>query len=399
MPDAMKLSKCIVILIFPSFTWSQSIQEYVDQVNIDSLMQSIYELSGEVPVVINGTQRTIDSRYWNEPGNAWAQDYLIQRLENYGWTVFQQTFNAGGKNIIARKYGTIYPGKKIILGGHFDSMPPGDSPGADDNATGTAAVLETARILQDASFPYTLELVLWDEEEYGLLGSAHYVDELTLADTLIAVYNLDMLGYDANQDDRVMIHTVSNGCCGMPATIAATAAIEYAPQLDVYTHFDGVYSSDHIPYQNGGFPAIGMTEDYQQDMNPAWHTAADIPDSLDRDYFEQCTRWAIGTILLTQYSTEFQSQGKIMELTAAPNPIESFVTLYVRLEQTAAVELGLYSTAGERIADFFSGELSAGYHEFRMELPQLAPGTYLAGGRYSTEAGGKGKLSVKLVHY
>jgi Zn-dependent M28 family amino/carboxypeptidase len=112
------------------------------------------------------------------------------------------TFNATGKNAYAIKIGTKYPNQKFIICGHFDDMPSGAlAPGADDNASGTSAVLEAARILAPLQLEYTVIFIAFDEEERGLIGSHAYADSsFNRGDSILFVFNYDMIAWDGNND-------------------------------------------------------------------------------------------------------------------------------------------------------------------------------------------------------
>src|SRR5205823_6873781 len=94
--------------------------------------------------------------------------------------------------------GTDLPGEVLIVGGHFDAVP--DAPGADDDGSGTAAVLELARVLKGHPVRRTVRLIFFNLEEVGLKGSAEYLRSARPAfdsgkEKLIGMLSLEMLGY------------------------------------------------------------------------------------------------------------------------------------------------------------------------------------------------------------
>ena len=126
------------------------IQSIIEQTNADSIMHFVRELSGEVPTIIGGASYTIISRHKNQPSNDKAADYIKQKLENYGLTVYDQWFSGSGRNVYGVKPGTKYPNQKYIICAHYDDMPSGSiAPGADDNASGTAAVIENTKVYRE----------------------------------------------------------------------------------------------------------------------------------------------------------------------------------------------------------------------------------------------------------
>ena len=105
------------------------------------------------------------------------------------------------RNIIAIQEGKTYPDKKIIISGHYDSIAwtyrdTALAPGADDNASGAAAVLEAIRLISQIETAYTIYYILWDWEEDGCQGSENFVFEDTSRTDLMAMINLDMIAYD-----------------------------------------------------------------------------------------------------------------------------------------------------------------------------------------------------------
>lgn len=132
-------------------------------------------------------------------------DYLYRRLkENQGLEVYFHHYKEGNqtyRNVVARIPGKKDAGAVLIFCAHYDSHPAGPdsggrAPGADDNATGVAVLLEGARILTGKSINTSVELVFFSNEEQGHKGSKAYVKELTAKGTMIeGVINIDAIGY------------------------------------------------------------------------------------------------------------------------------------------------------------------------------------------------------------
>jgi hypothetical protein len=144
-----------------------------------------------------------------EPGSAhWqaVQDLCFDTFMQAGFEVDLHTYSTG-VNVVGRKLGTTSPDEQILVAGHYDHIP--GCAGADDNATGTAAVLEAARVLGQRDYPRTLVVACWDEEEDGLLGAEAYVSTATQAgDNILFNYNFEMIGYF---DDAPDSQTVPDG--------------------------------------------------------------------------------------------------------------------------------------------------------------------------------------------
>jgi hypothetical protein len=354
------------------------VQAIVSEVSPDSLLRTVRQLSGNEPVVINGNVHTILSRYWNDAGNGLTQQFLVQEFERYGWQVTSQAFGTKGLNVIASRTGALRPYTTVVLGGHFDSMPNGVAPGADDNATGIAVLLEFARICADSRFPFTVQLVAFDEEEWGLLGSTHYVQQMEATDTLLAFINLDMLGWDGNADGKCNIHSGNGEWDGVLAGVAMQALV-YTDSLVPEITINSPYPSDHKPFQNEGLAAIAITEDYATDLNPNWHTANDIFSSIDSAYFVRMSQWAIATTATLLYAGVSSSSdaGPPAYMRCVPNPASQEAQLLLYVNRPGETLIQLFDATGKRMATVYDGVLEQGYCEFELPVWQLRPGTYV----------------------
>lgn len=141
----------------------------------------------------------IGPRLPGSPEEAEAAAYIEAVLAEYGYAPQRQPFaltteegdELNSANIIAVKPG-LSP-REIIVGAHYDSVDDGN--GADDNASGVAVMLETAKMLNDVQTPYTIRFIAFGAEEVGLNGSLFYVDQMSDADirNTVGMINLDSL--------------------------------------------------------------------------------------------------------------------------------------------------------------------------------------------------------------
>ena len=290
---------CLLILSISAQDKSPIVENIISQVNIDSLSQFVKELSGNVPVNINGTTYTILSRHSNNAMNDIAADYIEMKLNSFGLQVFNHNYDSNGRNVYAVQTGTEYPDEQYIICGHYDSMPSfGNSPGADDNASGTAAVIEAARILSQYQTKYTLIYALWDEEEQGLIGSYYYATRAkNQNENIKGVINLDMIAWDNNNDGRINIHTRSTGNSTALSSKMLEVRSNYSIPLTYYINNPGSSYSDHASFWQRGFASILLIEDdYYNDFNNYYHTSNDKIQYFNMDYFHNCSRLAIATL-------------------------------------------------------------------------------------------------------
>ena len=295
-----KLFPVVIVLLalqITSFAQDPTIQTIINETNIDSLTYFVRELSGDVQTIIGGSPYTILSRNKNQPGNNKAADYIKQKLNSYGLVTYDQNFSSTGRNVYGVQLGTVYPNKKYIICAHYDDMPSGTTaPGADDNASGTAAVIEAARIFTQYNSKYTIIYALWDEEEQGLIGSAYYaLQAYNAGDSIMGVINLDMISWDSNNDGKAEIHTrpIANSIALKDKMLEINTL--YNTGLTLSTINPGATYSDHASFWNRNYGAILLIE-LDGDFNAYYHTVNDKIQYFNMTYFLKMSKAAIGTV-------------------------------------------------------------------------------------------------------
>ncbi|HLP59806.1 MAG TPA: M28 family peptidase, partial [Candidatus Deferrimicrobium sp.] len=267
-----------------------------DFASIDPLISTMAGEVGKENIKSNiQTLQNFGTRDASTNGCEKAGDFLATAFSNFGLQVTEDTFNFEGyssRNIVGYLPGKTDPAKIVIISAHYDSYAEPDSeesaPGADDNASGTAAVLEAAKIMSHYSFAYSIKFILFSAEEWGLYGSAHYAREAAQnGENIIGVINLDMVSYtDFLPEDLDVIVNSNSKWLG---TLLKTAAQNYST-IDVLTTVDGSYDySDHSSFWDKGFPAVLCIEDYE-DTNPYYHTTRDTVDKINLNFATQATR-------------------------------------------------------------------------------------------------------------
>ena len=272
------------------------VQQVINNVSIDSLTQFVNELSGEVPVTVNGQPVTITSRFYSSSTNDKAADYIKAKFEYYGLQAYNQNFSSG-RNVYAVQPGTTNPDQVYIICAHYDDMPSsGLAPGADDNGSGTAGVIEAARALRNYEFQYTIIYAVWDAEELGLLGSAYYAANTSL--NILGVINMDMIAWDSNNDNVAEIHTknIANSVALKDSMLMINSDYSIGIQPSVVN--PGLTASDHASFWNYGYTAILLIENYYGDFNQYYHTSNDLISHYNFPYFEKCSKLCIGTLAL-----------------------------------------------------------------------------------------------------
>jgi len=128
-----------------------------------------------------------------------ARDNIVAIFQSYGLSVELQEIDVWPlywHNVIATQLGSVYPDSYYVVGAHYDSYAFGTpAPGADDDASGVAGLLEIARVLSLYETEYTIKYIAFDIEEWGMCGSYAYVDE-HLTDDIRGMVQLDMIARD-----------------------------------------------------------------------------------------------------------------------------------------------------------------------------------------------------------
>ena len=292
------MNKLSFLLVFSIFSVlqvaSQTVTDLMNSVNQDTLVKVIREFSGEDATVVNGNPVTILNRESN--ANDVAADYLVERLSSLSnITVSDIAYSINGRNIVATQLGKTNPNDIYIICAHYDTV---NNYCADDNASGTAAILEVARILSTQCFDNTIIYAFWDEEEQGLLGAANYAAAAsTNGDNILGVYNIDMMAYDGDGDNvfDIDVRNIAGSIALKDDLLAVLASSSL--NLNVNVVDPGTPLSDHKPFWDQGYSAMLVGESWaNNDQTPNYHTANDRFVDLDMDYFTDLTKLAAAFI-------------------------------------------------------------------------------------------------------
>ncbi len=242
-----------------------------------------------------------------------TRTYITTELRKLGWKPKLEKFSEG-VNIFAERLGTDIAAGAILVGAHYDTV--AFSPGADDNASGMAVVLEVARLFSSRPTPRTLQLAFFDKEETGLLGSKAFVSKTTHLQNLRGVIVMDMVGYAC----------YTPGCqqypVGLPVTppsdkgdfLAVVGDAEHLPLLNAFHNAQMIPTisinrgrlnlppvltlpiplkgllapdtlrSDHAPFWYQGVGAVLVT-DTANLRTPHYHKPSDVPATIERSFF------------------------------------------------------------------------------------------------------------------
>ena len=246
---------------------------------------------------------------------AQVENYIEREFESYRLSVESDTFTHLGRsyrNIIARA-GPERSGPLIILGAHFDSVE--GTPGADDNASGVAVLLEAARILSGLRLRSPVLFCAFNLEELNMIGSAHFAKKLKAAGAKVrAMVSLEMVGFTDSKPGSQKYpmglrwfypdHGSFIGVIGNWRSTALLRQFSYSMRqvrgLPVETLtvlgngflIPQVRLSDHSPFWDLGYPALMIT-DTSFFRNPHYHGASDTADTLDLDFMAKVCQGVI----------------------------------------------------------------------------------------------------------
>lgn len=288
-------------------------------------------------------------------GLALAQKRLVATLRSYGYVprlediewspraeegATPPTFRSA--NVVADLVGTERPREVLVLGAHYDAFE--GSPGADDNASGVAALLETARVLSAFPGKRTVRMVFFTFEEVGLVGAFRHVERWKASnegskdpEVIVGMVSLEMLGYftDAPESQKSPIPRIEG--VFEPRTTGDFLAVV---SLQPYQGFSRAWAaamqagepglpllavdfapmptrdmgrSDHGPFWAAGIPALMLT-DTANFRNPHYHQPTDTIETLDK------ARWTLAARAVAQAAHALSNAERVPASPAEPGP-------------------------------------------------------------------------------
>jgi Zn-dependent M28 family amino/carboxypeptidase len=240
-----------------------------------------------------------------------VENYVGQQFRRPGASVEVHPFQALGRtyhNVLAT-VAAQKPGPPLIVAAHFDTVE--DSPGADDNASGLAVLLETARLAQSEALARPVRFIAFNLEEEDRLGSRAYVDDLhRKGEEICGAIVLECVGYARNEPGTqqrpphvpIEVPTIGNflAVVGNEASqglvAAVTAANRAVPPLKMISlvvpgrgeQLPDTRRSDHAAFWDHGYPAVMLT-DTANFRNPHYHRPTDTIDTLNLIFLSHVT--------------------------------------------------------------------------------------------------------------
>ena len=384
---------------------TDNIESILAQINADSLLRTVMDL------------QNFGSRFaMRDGGNIEVAEYLVQRLNNYGITAEIDSFYKSDYHWLGPVEQWFYNVKGVlpttdpkddslvIVGAHLDAISLNQyyqllemAPGADDNASGVAVMIELARICHanNLHFRRDIHFMAYDGEELGLFGSYADAQKRSQAGDKIAILlNNDMVSFQPDDNWRVTLHWYDN------ALDIVNRAAELCAQ---YTNIDPMIPSsaaeneeseysDSYAYYQWGYRAVFAIE---YTFSTSYHTEHDVADSNNYAYHADIARYNMA--MLMNYA-ESASGVSINEHTAAspvkvyPNPVCNTATVQLWLEEDSPVGITVLDMTGRKVLYLPETMHTAGISYATIDFSSLSTGLYLCQLRTT-----KGVKTIKVV--
>lgn len=374
-----KITKAIALLMFCCFSMQLSAQIF------NEFMDSVVQLSSYDTVTENLV--SFENLGIKEPGTEALDntaDWIIEKHLQYGYEdIRRDTFMYGGNtlfNIVVTKTGTVYPNTFLIVDGHYDTY---NGPGANDNGSGVAIVMEVARLLKDIETEYSVKFVYFSAEEEGLIGSSYYVSNTVIPEEMdiLLVFNIDEVG-GVNGESNTIITCerdegppTSNNAMSSAYTDTLANCVEVYSDLSTFIYY--AYGSDYMPFEEAGEIITGL---YEYNESPYPHSINDSISNLDMEYVFQIAKASAGASLY--FSKAYKQEDTMMvvgfhkfeESQLFPNPAKDFVNVKLIEKSNDIVQVRMYNVSGQEVVN------EKFYNEARLkkiDISTLRKGVYV----------------------
>lgn len=350
------------------------VRQLMDQVSADSLEATIDHLQSY-------HTRRWDSRMVYEVQDWLVDTYSAMRIDSVSlhdfMVSYHDTLYETSDNVIAVQKGLVYPDEYVVLGAHYDSynLAPGHpdslrAPGADDNASGVAGVLEIARLLSRCKFERSIIYCNWAAEEIGLKGSAAYAKDCAarLMD-IMGYFNLDMIGYLEEGSD-IHVHLMYTTQDSTLANYVFTISGLYFPEMPIRQAWLSWGDSDYSSFNRNGYAAVHTFEDVHH-SSPFIHTPNDllgvsVNSMAQAKRFTELNLGLVATLAgLVETSVEETGSERVV---VYPNPARDFIMV----EGISMQQIEVFNSLGQQVRkETCRGE------KVRLDISSLTAGVYV----------------------
>jgi len=387
-----------------------NIQEIVDQVDSNRLLANLEFIQGT-------RHRNVNAAHLEA-----VKDTIEQRFIDVNLETVRKDFMYGNyiaQNIIGSLEGALHADTTYIVDGHFDSV--SNSPGADDNGSAVAGLLEAARVLAPYQFNKTLRFIGFDLEEEGLLGALNYTrEDIPDSEIIKGVFNMEMIGYYAEEPNTQtlpsgfeilypdvqaelaadefrgnFINNIGDQNSMALMTAYEAAATTYVPNLKVVSIAapelwplltPDLARSDHAPFWLIEVPALMLT-DGSEYRNPNYHTPNDVLETLDFTFMSNVVKAVVGAVIdeagirhstiATANFSVLTSNKNTLDCGLSIYPIPSDENLSLRFENCAfaTLDIQIFDSLGKLVLSQKTSPASS--TTVSLGLEHLKPGLFV----------------------
>lgn len=322
-------------------------------------------------------------------------------------------------NVIAKIEGQVNPDAYYVIGGHYDSTADRDdnwghqganwrtieAPGADDNATGVAAILEIARVMADPRFnfkpDYTLLFVAFAAEERMVVSPDSHFGSYKMAsrarqndDDIRGMISIDMIGYNENYDYTALVvhdnYIIDESIAFAEKIYNANTSFNVGLIMNSPPFAIGSYS-DHDTFADEGYPSALVIEAAPPwrsnpfyERNPYYHKTTDTWDRVNMPLVRKVAQLNLATIAsFGGEATDGERVGPEMPQQIAildnyPNPFNASTVIRYELSKQADTKLSVFDMLGRKVAVLVDGHMPAGSHSVRFNAETLPSGVYIS---------------------
>ena len=340
------LAICIIV---PAGAGIQSVAftqhtDIIDQVTV-SMMEGYIQALQDIGPRVTGTSGTEE-----------AARYITAHFQSLGLTVREDPWeyrDYEDVNIEAILPGVNRSSNRVfVICAHYDTVQ--GSPGADDDGSGTAAVMAAAQVLSQFQFQHTIKFVTFSGEEQGLLGSHEYARVANETGVnIVGVLNADMIGYTETEEGRTQIEIQETPESMWLTNVSIAFSQEYRESIDLQVVRDSAHPySDHYSFIRYGFNATFF---FEYEFNDYYHSPEDVIENMDLDYCTRVTRLMVGTLAeLAELATGDWTPPYLRMDTPAPG------RLYFRGQELIPLPFGTTVVVGGLTVTVYAGDNDTG---------------------------------------
>ncbi len=371
------------------------IQSVVVQVNPDSIrsyMQVLQDFGTRF--CLAGNRRAVSMWIKNKFASFGISEVKLDSFQ-LNMTFMGQLHETWQYNVVATIAGLISPDSIVILGAHHDSVcynssvqPPGNpwqcsldnAPGADDNASGVAAALEAARLLQSINYQpkKTIKFVTFAAEEVGLRGAWHFANKAATEGMKIkAMINNDMISNCTLPVDQWKLRV--HGYPGAEWLSGLATAL-----INNYTVFEAIQSSqslnatDSYAFHQNGFPALFL---HEGQFSPVYHSVNDVVENTNKEYATEATKVSVALLMHLNGTNQWLQVNEptdcLLNVAVFPNPVNHKATVRFSIREAQTVSVRVFDAIGKVMLEGKPIKLNPGNHQIEVDITGLPIGLYL----------------------